>query len=298
MRNMNGLNAILISMRPKQWTKNLVLFAGVVFSKNFTSPSSLKESFYGFVIFCALSGTIYILNDIFDREKDKSHPVKRLRPIASGTLSVAAASIVSAVVAAVSLAVSWFFGLEFFIIAVAFVVINIAYSLFIKNIVILDVITISFSFLLRAVAGVAVLRSIIPDVELSPWLLICTLFLSLFLAICKRRHEMLFLENASSHRKSLGDYSVHLLDQLVGLSATTSLLSYSIYTVWPKTVEKFHTANLVYTIPFVVFGIMRYLYLVYNRNKGEDPSNVLIMEKSILIDVFLWFVVTVLILIF
>lgn len=295
---MNGIWYIFISMRPRQWTKNLVLFAGVVFSEHFFDWSLVRRSIAGFILFCLLSGAVYILNDIFDRERDSRHPDKRKRPISAGLLGTVPAVAASLIVLAVSFGVSWFFGIGFLLLAVAFVVLNIAYSLFLRGIVILDVISISFSFLIRAAAGVAVLRSEAPEVELSPWLLICTLFLSLFLGFCKRRNEICVLESAADHRNSLKDYSVRFLDQLVGLSAATALISYSIYTVWPKTVEKFGTNGLVYTIPFVVFGIMRYLFLVYSRNKGGDPSGVLVMEKAILIDVFLWAVTTVLILIY
>ena len=186
-------------------------------------------------------------------------------------------------------------GREFFFFALAFILVNGLYSIILRNVVILDVISISFSFLIRAGAGVVVLHTAIPDLEFSPWLWICTLFLSLFLAICKRRNEFSNLTSAGEHRRSLKEYSKRLLDQLVGMSATAAMISYSIYTVWPETVLKFGTRSLVYTIPFVVFGIMRYLYLVYNRQEGGDPSGVLLTEKAIIIDVFLWFVTTLII---
>lgn len=288
---------IFLSMRPKQWTKNLVLFAGVVFSKSFLEAAPVIKSFFGFAFFCMLSGSIYILNDLFDKKVDQQHPVKKLRPIASGALGRTAAVAVIVLLFAVFVPASWLLGREFFLLSLAFVIVNGAYSLFLRHVVILDVIAISFSFLIRAGAGVVVLHSEIPDLEFSPWLWICTLFLSLFLAICKRRNEFSNLADAQNHRHSLRDYSAHLLDQLVGLSATATLISYSIYTVWPSTVEKFGTKNLVYTIPFVAFGIMRYLYLVYNRHEGGDPSGVLLTEKAIIIDVFLWFATTVLIII-
>jgi 4-hydroxybenzoate polyprenyltransferase len=286
---MKTLWNILISMRPKQWTKNLVLFAGVVFSKQFTDPALVKLSLYGFIVFCGLSGAVYILNDLLDRERDREHPKKTSRPIAAGKVGTGPAATAAVLLFAVLLPVSWLLGTEFFILALAFTVVNIAYSFVLRNVVILDVIAISFSFLIRAGAGVAVLHPVIPDLEFSPWLWICTLFLSLFLAICKRRNELTHLESAGEHRTSLKDYSVTLLDQLVSLSATASIVAYSIYTVWPSTVAKFGTRDLVYTIPFVVFGIMRYLYLVYNRHEGGDPSGVLLTEKAIIIDVFLWF---------
>lgn len=288
---------VLVSMRPKQWSKNLVLFAGVVFSKRFLEFPLVQKSLLGFGVFCLLSGAIYILNDIFDRRKDVEHPAKKKRPIASGTLPVGIAAAVSIAVILLLVPASLLFGTEFFLLSLIFVVLNLAYSLLLRQVVILDVIAISFSFLIRAAAGVMVLHPVIPDIEFSPWLWICTLFLSLFLAICKRRNEMCLLESASDHRDSLKDYSVRLLDQLVGLSATATIVSYSIYTVWPETVAKFGTSKLVYTIPFVVFGIMRYLYLVYNRQVGGDPSGVLLTERAILVDVFLWFVATLLILV-
>lgn len=294
---MNKLWYIIISMRPKQWTKNLVLFAGVMFSKRFTDPELVRLSFYGFLVFCGLSGVIYILNDIFDRDRDREHPKKSGRPISAGKISPGLATGFATLLAAVLLYASWTLGREFFLLAAAFIGVNLAYSLVFRNVVILDVISISFSFLIRAAAGVAVLHPIIPDLEFSPWLWICTLFLSLFLAICKRRNEITHLVAAGEHRMSLRDYSVTLLDQLVSLSATASIIAYSIYTVWPSTVAKFGTRDLVYTIPFVVFGIMRYLFLVYSRHEGGDPSGVLLTEKAIIIDVFLWFAVVVFIIV-
>lgn len=275
-------------MRPQQWTKNLVLFAGVVFSKKFMEPTLVERSVMGFLVFCALSGSIYVINDIFDRERDSNHPTKRNRPIPAGLMGVREGILFASLLIAVLLVLSWLLGSQFFIIALIFTVLNIAYSTILRSIVILDVLSISFSFLLRATAGVAVLRGEVPDIELSPWLLICTLFLSLFLGFCKRHNEICFLEGAENHRNALGEYSVRLLDQLVGLSAAVALLSYSIYTVWPNTIEKFGTSNLVYTVPFVVYGLMRYLYLVYRREKGGDPSGVLLMDKAIMMDVFLW----------
>ncbi len=293
---MKSLWYFIVSMRPRQWTKNLVLFAGIVFSRHLFDASLLERSVYGFAIFCLLSGSMYILNDVFDSARDRAHPAKRKRPIPSGLLAPSRALPAAVILGAALLAVSWLLGLGFFVVAALFVAVNVLYSVLLRGVVILDVLSISFDFVLRATAGVEVLRPLVPGIEISPWLLICTLFLSLFLAFCKRRNEIVSLGEEQTHRISLRDYSVHLLDQLVGLSATTALVSYSIYTIWPSTVEKFGTAKLVYTIPFVVFGIMRYLYIVYSRNEGGDPSGVLLTEKSIIITVFLWIVTTILIL--
>jgi 4-hydroxybenzoate polyprenyltransferase len=281
---------IVRSMRPWQWTKNLVIFAGVVFARRFLEPALVKRSILAFFVFCLLSGAIYILNDIVDRRRDREHPDKKGRPISTGLLGRAPALVVAILIILGIMNLSWVLGREFFYLAGAFVLLNLLYSVLFRQIVILDVFAISFSFLIRAAAGVAVLHPVVPGLELSPWLLICTLFLSLFLAFCKRRYEICALESAGEHRNSLREYSPLLLDQLVGLTAATALISYSIYTVWPNTVAKFGTTNLVFTIPFVGFGLMRYLFLVYSRNKGGNPSKILLLDKAILIDVFLWFV--------
>lgn len=286
---MKTLLYIVKSMRPWQWTKNFVLFAGVVFSRGFRDMDLVERSFLGFAIFCLLSGAVYLLNDVLDRERDRGHPDKRGRPVTTGLLAPSTALVAALALVAVLLPLSWLLGRSFSILAALFVVLNVVYSLFLKRAVILDAFSISFSFLLRAAAGVVVLHPVIPGLELSPWLLICTLFLSLFLAFCKRRYEICELQDAHAHRGALREYTPVLLDQLVGLSAAAALLAYSIYTVWPETVEKFSTTNLVFTVPFVGFGLMRYLYLVYSRNSGGDPSGALLLDRGLLVDVFLWF---------
>lgn len=283
-------------MRPWQWTKNLVLFAGVVFSRRFLEVDLVERSFIGFVVFCLLSGAVYIINDVIDRKRDREHPDKKGRPITSGLLGSPAALATAFVLIALLLTLSWFLGRTFFVLALLFILLNMIYSAFLKRAVILDAFSISFSFLIRATAGVVVLHPVIPGLELSPWLLICTLFLSLFLAFCKRRFEICALQSAGEHRVALRKYTPMLLDQLVGLTAAATLLSYSIYTVWPNTVEKFSTTYLVFTVPFVGFGLMRYLYLVYSRNDGGDPSGLLLLDRGILVDVFLWFLAVILIL--
>jgi 4-hydroxybenzoate polyprenyltransferase len=170
---------------------------------------------------------------------------------------------------------------------------NVFYSAGLKKVVLVDVVSISLSFVIRAIAGVEALVGVDPSITISPWLLICTLFLSLFLAFCKRRHELTTLGEATRHREALAEYSPALVDQLVGITAAGAVLSYSIYTIWPETVEKFGTTRLVYTIPLVLIGVMRYLYLVYNKEKGGSPSDMLLSEKFILIDVFLWILLVV-----
>jgi 4-hydroxybenzoate polyprenyltransferase len=290
---MKKLYFILQSMRPRQWTKNLVTFAGLIFSKNLTETSLVLRSVEAFLIFCLLSGVIYLFNDIADVEKDRLHETKRKRPLASGTLRNSEAGFAAILLAVLGMLFAYQVGTRFFVVAAAFFVLNTAYSFVLKRAVLLDVVSISLSFVIRAIAGVEALTEVDPAIELSPWLLICTLFLSLFLAFCKRRHELVTLGDASRHREALAEYSPQLLDQLVGMTAAGAVLSYSIYTIWPDTVEKFGTGNLVYTIPLVILGVMRYLYLVYNKEKGGSPSEILLGEKFIMIDVFAWILLVV-----
>ena len=280
-------------MRPRQWTMNLVIFAGLIFSQNVTNDALVWKSVEAFLIFCALSGVIYIVNDVIDIDKDRLHQTKRNRPLPSGKLKKFDALAAAVLIGAGALVLARFVGASFFGVAVAFFALNILYSLVLKRIVLVDVVSISLSFVMRAIAGVEALADVESSITISPWLLICTLFLSLFLAFCKRRHELTTLGDAVRHREALADYSPALIDQLVGITASGALLSYSIYTIWPDTVEKFGTTRLIYTIPLVVVGVMRYLYLVYNKEKGGSPTDMLLSEKFLLIDVFLWIVLVV-----
>lgn len=290
---MRKLYYILLTMRPRQWTKNLVIFAGLIFSQNVTNDALVWKSVEAFLIFCALSGVIYIVNDVIDIDKDRLHQTKRNRPLPSGKLKKFDALAAAVLIGAGALVLARFVGASFFGVAVAFFALNILYSLVLKRIVLVDVVSISLSFVMRAIAGVEALADVESSITISPWLLICTLFLSLFLAFCKRRHELTTLGDAVRHREALADYSPALIDQLVGITASGALLSYSIYTIWPDTVEKFGTTRLIYTIPLVVVGVMRYLYLVYNKEKGGSPTDMLLSEKFLLIDVFLWIVLVV-----
>lgn len=293
---MKTLFYIFQSMRPGQWTKNFVVFAALIFSRSFTNEALVLKSIEAFAVFCLLSGTIYLVNDIADIQKDKLHEKKRERPLPSGRLGRGPAIAAAVVGLMVGLGASVRIGHEFLAVSGAFIVLNLLYSFVLKRVVLLDVLSISVSFILRAIGGVEALRAIDRSIEISPWLLICTLFLSLFLAFCKRRHELLLVTQAGEHRAVLQDYSPALLDQLVGMTAGGSVLAYAIYTIWPDTVGKFHTTNLVYTVPLVLIGVMRYLFLVYNREKGGNPSDVLLREKFILITVLAWIAVVIAIL--
>jgi 4-hydroxybenzoate polyprenyltransferase len=287
---------LLASMRPQQWTKNLVVFAGLIFSRNFREGVLVLHAVEAFLIFCVLSGVIYIVNDVADVEKDRRHPAKRHRALASGRLRASFAVPAAVVLGGAALYGAYRLGAEFLTVACTFCALNLLYSFGLKRLVLLDVVSISLSFVLRAIGGVEALRGVDPSIAISPWLLICTLFLSLFLAFCKRRHELLTIEDAVNHRESLQEYSPALLDQLVSITAGGSVLAYAIYTIWPETVEKFGTTDMVYTVPLVLTGVMRYLYLVYNKQKGGNPSDLLLHEKFLFVIVALWIVLVVAIL--
>jgi 4-hydroxybenzoate polyprenyltransferase len=282
------LPAVLASLRPRQWVKNLFVFAALIFSHRlFTADVVLAVG--AFVVFCALSGVIYLLNDVADRERDRAHPKKRFRPVASGALPVPAALTAAFVLGAASLAASTWFGAGFLATALAYVLILGLYSAWLKHVVIVDVLTVASGFVLRAVAG-----GVAVHVDISGWLLICTVLIALFLALGKRRHEYLTLEGeAARHRPILAEYSAALLDQMIGVVTASAVTAYALYTMSPETVAKFGTRLLPVTLPFVLYGIFRYLYLLYRRQLGGNPSELFLNDRALLINACLWAVAVV-----
>ena len=274
-------------MRPRQWAKNLFVFAGLLFAqKLFTGPAAALAA-AAFVLFCALSGAMYLLNDVADREQDRLHPKKRERPVASGRLSVpvAVAAAIVLIVAALggSLAISW----RLAGVAAAYALLLTAYSVWLKHLVLVDVLVVAVGFVLRAVGGAVAI-----DVEISGWLLICTILLALFLALGKRRHEYLALGGeAARHRPILAEYSAALLDQMIAVVTASAVTAYALYTMSPETVAKFHTHLLPATLPFVLYGIFRYLYLLYSKQLGGNPSELFLNDGPLLVNTFLWFLV-------
>ncbi len=282
---------LLISLRPGQWTKNLLVFAALIFSEKFFEWSALLAAFETFAIFCALSGAVYLLNDVADRQTDQQHPLKRLRPIAAGALPVSAALAAAVLVGGGAIAAA--FGLRWKLgtVAIVYVALLGLYSGLLKHVVIIDVLTISIGFLLRAVAGAVAI-----DVVMSHWLFVCTILLALFIALAKRRHELALLaDGATGHRPTLGEYSPYLLDQMIGVVAASTVIAYIFYTISQETTEKFGTAWLGLTIPFPLYGIFRYLYLVHQREAGGSPADMLINDRPLLACVTLWVVAVVLI---
>jgi len=276
--------SLFLSLRPSQWTKNLFVFFGLLFGQRLLDPRAIWQSCAAFAIFCVLSGVVYLVNDVADREADRQHPSKRFRPIASGEVSPGTALTLAGVLTVVALAAAWWLRPAFGVVAATYVGLLALYSGPLKHIVIIDVLTIAIGFVLRAAGGAVAI-----DVPISHWLLILTILLALFLALAKRRHELVLLaDGATSHRPILEEYSPYLLDQMIAVVTASTVISYVMYTVSPETVQKFHTDYLGLTLPFPLYGIFRYLYLVHQKEGGGSPSDMLLNDRPLLLCVALW----------
>jgi len=281
---MKTFKYLVLSMRPRQWTKNLILFASLIFSQNLFNPVLFSKTLFAFLVFCLLSGAVYLVNDIVDIEKDRKHPEKKKRPLASKKLSLKVAHGAAIALPILCMLLAFVLNRQFFLISISYFSLMLGYSFFLKKKVILDVMTIAFGFVLRALAGAAAI-----EVEASSWFLICTILLALFLGLAKRRHELRLLEEkAAAHRESLTYYTPQLLDQLIVAVTSSTILAYALYTQGAETVARFGTKNLVYTLPFVVYGIFRYLYLMYVKEHGGSPEKVLFSDKPMLANVLLY----------
>lgn len=279
------IKELLFSMRPWQWYKNLVIFVSLIFSRNLFNIPLVYDAFFAFIIFCLLSGSDYIINDAIDSERDKIHPKKKGRPIASGRLERSHALFFAAIALLVSFAWSYYINPVFFAISFAFVVLHNAYNFYLKNFVIVDVLMISANFVIRAIAG-----GVAIGVFVSPWLIVCTFLLALFLALGKRRHEIAILgSEAGKHRKILSEYTTEMIDQMTGVTISALIVSYMLYT--------FLTGNiyLMITVPFAIYGVFRYQYLVHLKNFGGE-TELVFMDWAMILDIVLWFAAAVLIL--
>jgi 4-hydroxybenzoate polyprenyltransferase len=278
------LLALVRSLRLQQWAKNFFVLAPLVFAQRLTDLPSLERALMAFAAFCLAASAVYLLNDLHDREEDRRHPVKSRRPLASGALKAPVAWLAAALLIGGAAALALALGRGFATFLGAYVTLNVLYSLGLKTVVILDVLCISLGFVLRILAGAAAI-----DVKVSSWLLLCTTFLSLFLAFSKRRHEIqLLAEGAAQQRKVLSQYSAAFLDQMINVVTASAVVCYALYAVSPETVERFHTEHLVYTVPFVLFGIFRYLYLVYQRTDAKNPTEALLFDGPFLVNLLLW----------
>ena len=281
---------VVALLRPRQWTKNLAVFAAIIFAGVLFQPGLFVRVCAAFVALCLVSGGLYAFNDAIDAERDRLHPAKRLRPVASGRIGKGQAFAIAGVVESVGLAVALLLGLPFLLTVLGYVALHVAYSLWLKHVAIVDMLAIATGFVLRAVAGAVVI-----SVPVSPWLVLCTGLLALFLAAAKRRHETLLLRDTSAgHRPVLSEYSPELLDSfMVTLSAAT-ITSYALYTFFY--VGHGPAYLMMLTIPFVVYGVLRYQYLVLRRGGGGSPEDVLLGDMPILVDVVLWIASAVLVL--
>ncbi len=286
------IGALLRAMRPRQWSKNLAIFAALVFSQHLGDVDIVLICLAAFGAFCLAASGNYILNDVVDVEKDRRHPRKCKRPIAAGEISIGTAIVAAIVLEGIGLAAAYLIALPFGYLLTGYVILMAAYSHWLKRMVIVDVFVIAAGFVIRVIAG-----AIAIDVLISQWLILCTIFLSLFLGFCKRRAEVVLLdEDGAHHRKTLAEYSAPLLDQMIGICGASAATCYALYTLDATTIAKFGTRNLVFTVPFVVFGLFRYLYLVHQHQGGGSPTALLFSDKPTWANIGLWSAVVVAIL--
>jgi 4-hydroxybenzoate polyprenyltransferase len=292
------LAALVAELRPRQWTKNLIVFAALIFSTNVGKTDLLLRSLAAFVIFCALSGASYLINDVSDVERDRLHPKKRLRPLAAGEVGTRAAVVTAVAVATAALVASFFLGWAFFATAAGFFVLLLAYSFVLKDLVIIDAMTIAAGFVLRVVAGAFAI-----DVPISPWIILCTALLALFLGLVKRRYELVTIDDPVMHRSTLEHYSEDFLDAMISTIAAATIVAYSLYTFFTHegtettgdgatvATTTIHDPWLMITIPFVAYGMFRYLYLVHLKGLGGNPEEILVSDIPLIVDIVLFVVV-------
>jgi 4-hydroxybenzoate polyprenyltransferase len=256
----------------------------LLFSRNLFAPATLGQALASFILFCLVSSSVYLLNDIRDRSQDRLHPTKRLRPLAAGELNVRVAFGAMVTFLLLALAGGMLLSKTLALVLLSYWLMNLLYSTWLKSQVLLDVFTLASGFVLRVVGGAVAI-----SVEISHWLLLCTLLLALFLGFSKRRHELTHLgQGAEAHRQVLREYNPHFLDMMIGIVTASTVMSYALYTVSEETVQRVHTRGLLLTLPFVLYGIFRYLYLVYQENQGEDPTQMLLSDMPLVINVCLW----------
>jgi 4-hydroxybenzoate polyprenyltransferase len=280
---MTALRGLLRTMRPKQWTKNAAIFAALIFDAKVFQRGPLLRTLAGFLLLCAVTGAVYIINDLADVERDRQHPTKRNRPLASGVLSVPVAIVGAIVLLGAALPLAFWLNLYFGLIAAGYLILQLAYTVILKHYVIVDVLVISAGFVLRVGAGVP----LVPADRFSPWLYICTTLLALFLGFGKRRQELVLLQgNAKNHRAILGEYSLPFLDEMINVVISAVIVAYSLYTFTAVNVPPNHLMML--TIPFPIYGLFRYLYLIHIRGEVAAPDEVLLKDRPLQLTVLAW----------
>jgi 4-hydroxybenzoate polyprenyltransferase len=278
------VRGLLVELRPKEWTKNLLVFTGLIFSRSLTDAHNIWICVLGFAIFCSASSGVYLFNDLCDIKEDREHPIKKNRPLASGALSVNLARFVMILLFAFAAFGALRLSYGFAAIIGIYLTTCLAYSLKLKDIVILDVILIASGFVLRAISG-----AVIINVEVSEWLVLCTSMVALLVGFGKRRHELVLLEEtAENHRRSLSDYSISFLDSIMNICAGAAVLTYALYTRADETVQRVGSRAMLLTIPFVIYGVFRYLFLIHKRETGGDPVQLLFRDRPTLLNLVLW----------
>lgn len=282
---MQPVIGLIRTMRPRQWTKNVIIYAGLVFDGQLLMLNSLLRVTAAFVLLCLVASTIYIINDLVDIEADRQHPRKKKRPLPSGQLSPRTAVAAAVLIPLLSLAAAVYLSPQFAVVLILYFVIHVLYSFWLKNIVIIDIMAITGGFVLRVAAGVVVVQV----ANFSPWLYACTGLLALFLAIGKRRQELILLaENAQNVRVTYKDYNLALLDEMLRLVMTGTFVAYLLYTVESQTIMVANTNLALITVPFVLYGLFRYMYLIYVRNEGSAPDELLLQDRPLLASIVLW----------
>lgn len=280
------LKDILVLVRIKHWLKNILIFAPLVFALDF-SLGLFLVSIQAFLAFSFMASSIYVINDIADIETDKIHPIKKKRPIASGTVTLFSAKIIAIVLFVLSISLSITLPTNFIVILIGYFLMNIAYSFFLKKVLIIDVMIIAIGFVLRVFAG-----AVVANIVVSDWIILCTFFGSLFIGFGKRKNEAIVLaERSIKYRKTLSGYTPDFLNQLLSITAGMTIISYALYTIDQKTINHFQTSRLIYTLPLVVFGIFRYFHIIYNKSSGEDPTEIFLTDKPIILTSIIWMIV-------
>lgn len=276
-------SALIASLRPRQWTKNLIVFAPLLFAKSVLRGDAALRATLAVVSFCLLASGVYLFNDWFDREKDRRHPEKRNRAIAAGLISGGTVAATVVLCWAAGSAIAYAISPAFAAVAGSYLGLQILYSLILKKLVIVDVVAIAMGFVLRVLGG-----GIAISVPVSNWLYLCTLLLAVFLGFAKRRHELASIPEALSHRQNLNEYSLPLLDQMMSVVASSCILAYGLYTVSRDTIEHVGSDRLKFTVPFVIYGIFRYLFLIHKRGAGGSPEKVLLSDPPLIVDLVLF----------
>lgn len=288
IQTLQSTHAIALSLRPHQWVKNVLVFGGLLFSQSLLDARLLLLSVQAFLSFCLAASSVYLLNDLNDYEEDRLHPTKRHRPLAAGMISPACVFRVMCGLAMLSLIGAFAANFAFGVVIAAYLVMNVAYSLRLKHVEILDVMIIAMGFVLRAVGGCLAI-SVMP----SPWLVLCTMTLALLVGFGKRRNELLVLqENAASHRACLRVYSIEFVDHLMTISAAAAVVTYALYTMAEETV---HSPALILTTPFVIYGVFRFLFLVHQKQDGGDPTRMFVSDRPMLVNAVLWVITAVIV---